>query len=146
MSKRILFADDNGTIRDILGKIYTFYMPDIEIELLDNALDAVMRVKTGRRFDIILLDYQMSPSNSGGVWAAEKIRAIDPRMPIVFVSAFTDPQHLQAAKRAGALAYISKEVVTREETAMSIIHQDWTALRRLTNAGGNASGIWVFYE
>jgi len=144
MSIRILFVDDHQEIRQTIKKIYEFYRDDVEVELFEDAPTALKRIRTGSPFDVILLDYQMHPGNQGGIWAAERIKKLKPQTPIIFVSAYTGEENLRAAERAGAMAYISKEMATREETAMGILERDWSALHRLARAGDK--GVWFFAE
>ena len=144
MSIRILFVDDHQEIRQTIKRIYEFYQDDVDVELFEDALSALKRIKGGSPFDVILLDYQMYPGNQGGIWAAERIRALSPQTPIIFVSAYTGEENLRAAEQVGAVAYISKEVATREETAMGILERDWPALHRLAGAGDK--GVWFFGE
>jgi len=107
MSIRILFADDDPSMRQIIkmnlelrGKA-----EGAEVLTVPNGAEAVKAVKEDEGIDIVLLDYQMPPGNDGGVWAAEKIKAFERAAPIIvlFLSAYTRQSNVDAAEGAGAL-------------------------------------------
>lgn len=62
------------------------------VELFEEAMQC------GEPFDVIVLDIRMPPGMSG-VDAAEKIRALDARVPIIFVSGYSDLTTLDLQKR-----------------------------------------------
>ena len=62
------------------------------IELFQEAM------QSGEPYDVIVLDIRMPPGMSG-VDAGEIIRELDPKVPIVFVSGYTDMTTLDLQKR-----------------------------------------------
>lgn len=62
------------------------------VELFEEAM------RCGEPFDVIVLDIRMPPGMSG-VDAAEKIRELDPKVPIIFVSGYSDLTMLDLQKR-----------------------------------------------
>jgi len=75
--------------------------PQIEVvccEQAEQAVDAVVQaLAAGQPFAVAFLDIRMPPGKDG-VWAAEQIRALDPDIEIVIVTAYSDvdPQEIAA--------------------------------------------------
>lgn len=113
---RILVADDNPTILDIFRVSFTgkhlrrktgprsvwrnFQLPDgrscaMQFDLClcsqaDEAVSAVARsIEEKKPFSVAFLDIRMPPGEDG-IWAAENIRALDPRVEFVIITAYSD--------------------------------------------------------
>jgi len=140
---RILVADDEGPVLDIYRKVLAPEAPDPdrEMALLADALfggvqtcpsegydpvfcgqaeAAVAAVQTAvaekRPFAVAFLDVRMPPGPDG-IWAARKIRDLDPDVEIVIVTAFSDYQPDDIAARvppAHKLLYLQKPVYPQE--------------------------------
>ena len=142
---RVLLADDDREVAGMVQKIFELYQQhqnqsELDFVFAETGQEAVEKVKTGPRFDLILMDYQIPPTNSGGVWAAEKIRAIDPTIPVVFLSAYTARYNLAMAEPTGAVAYIAKTIFTQMPVVGCLLAQDWEGLRRYADG----EEVWVF--
>jgi CheY-like chemotaxis protein len=137
---KILFADDSPDIRRIVRMIYHLRSGNKAVVVeAENGTEAIDRI-TSEVFDVVFLDYQMPPGNDGGIWAARKIKTSHPRLPIIFVSAYTQQSKLQSAASAGAVAYIAKEIVTQDEVITMILNQNWAGLSKIADN----RGLWVF--
>lgn len=69
-------------------------------------------MRCGEPFDVIVLDIRMPPGMSG-VDAAEKIRELDPKVPIIFVSGYSDMTTLDLQKRvppASRMRFVEKPI------------------------------------
>ncbi|MFZ5812574.1 MAG: response regulator [Thermodesulfobacteriota bacterium] len=65
----------------------------------EEAVDAVRTsLKTNRPFSVVFLDVRMPPGR-GGLWAAEEIRRLDPYVQIVIMTAFSDIDAEEMARR-----------------------------------------------
>ena len=73
-----------------------------------NGLDAVNKVVDGDHFDIILVDIKMPILN--GFEAAKRIKAIDPKLPIIAVTAYALAGDKEKAFAMGCDGYISKPI------------------------------------
>jgi DNA-binding NarL/FixJ family response regulator len=70
-----------------------------------SGLDAV-QMATDLEPDLILLDINLPEMN--GIQAAERIRHLFPKCKLVFLTALSNPETVQAAFRAGGGGYILK--------------------------------------
>jgi CheY-like chemotaxis protein len=100
--KRILFADDNGHIREYCKR--AFEVEGYCVVLARDGNEAV-RLAMNESFDLIILDLSM-PS-VGGLEAARRIKTIRPLLPIMFFTAH-DEDCLPASRRDLALACVEK--------------------------------------
>jgi DNA-binding NarL/FixJ family response regulator len=102
-SVRVLVADDNGPLLDrvvvLLSREFTVVAAVRDGE---EAIEAAARLKP----DVLVLDIVMPRLN--GLKAAARIAAGDSGVPVVFLSVNDEPEFVQAAWRAGAVAFVSK--------------------------------------
>ena len=91
-------------------------------------------LEENRPFAVIFLDVRMPPGPDG-IWAAERIRASDPFVEIVFVSGFSDAQPREIARRVPPvhkLLYVHKPFHTKEIFQFaSSLGSKWFMERRL---------------
>jgi DNA-binding NarL/FixJ family response regulator len=106
---RVVIADDHTLMTDGLRR------------LLESDFDIVATASTGRQLisilnvtpaDAVVLDIGMPELN--GIEAARDITKNHPRIKIVFVTQQTDRHYIQAAFRAGAIAFVSKQSASSE--------------------------------
>ena len=146
MCTKILFADDDPTMRQVIKLNLELRGRDdgVEVTTVCDGNEAVAKIKAGEEFDILIVDFQMPPKQRGGIWATKQISALKQTAPvvIVFLSAFTRQSHVDDAKRAGALAYISKETILEGDVANRLLKQDWAGLQQQT--GVYRGKLWVF--
>lgn len=100
---RLLVADDSRDMRECL------------VQLLGAEFDVVAVVENGRQAvdaavqclpDIAVLDISMPVMD--GLDALVRLRGIDPRLPVVFLTAYEDEDLLRAAREGGARGYVLK--------------------------------------
>jgi CheY-like chemotaxis protein len=73
-----------------------------------NGKDAVQAVLDGTKFDLILMDLQMPIMN--GYIASGHIKTIDPKLPIIALTAYAVEGDMEKALEAGCDDYLSKPV------------------------------------
>ncbi|MBC3194301.1 response regulator transcription factor [Pseudonocardia sp. C8] len=102
---RVLVVDDNRLIRETVGELLDAE-PDVQVVGRcadgDEVLDAVRAAQP----DVVLMDLSMP--RMGGVEATELLRAHAPQVRVVVLTASVDRKQLAAARRAGAVAEVSK--------------------------------------
>ena len=102
MRRRVLVVDDEEAVRyvleDSLGEVY-------EVSGADNGAGALGKLD-GFRPDVVLVDFNMP--GGGGVRAANEIRAVNPDVRLVAISADTSQSAMFDMSRAGAVGYLVK--------------------------------------
>jgi DNA-binding NarL/FixJ family response regulator len=104
---KVLIADDH---RLMVEGIRRALEPADDIEIVGEAsvgsqvLPLVRRLKP----EVVLLDMRMP--HMDGLQCLDAIRKHDPKVKVIVLSVFSDPEHIQAAFRHGASGYIVKSV------------------------------------
>jgi PAS domain S-box-containing protein len=108
---RILVAEDNPLNRDVAGGI--FHHMGIHAQLVENGRKAVEAVRDagGALYDAVLLDLRMPVMD--GLTAAEHIRAMQPDLPLIALSADIFEESVRAAKKSGMAYYVTKPLEER---------------------------------
>ena len=106
-TRRVLIVDDEADVRKTLTDIVRAmrYAEPLEIEAVPDGregLDAVVR----QRPDVVLLDLQMPRMD--GLALLKQIREIEPRLPVIVISATQENKMSSEALRNGAVAYLPK--------------------------------------
>lgn len=104
---RVLVADDHPTNRRILEMMLETVA---EITTAEDGLEALEAAQR-ERFDVILMDIQMPRMD--GITAVARIRqaereASQPPVPIIMLTANTQPEHIAASRKAGADRHVGK--------------------------------------
>ncbi|GLK47528.1 hybrid sensor histidine kinase/response regulator [Brevundimonas intermedia] len=104
---RVLVADDHPTNRRILEMMLETVA---EITTAEDGLEALEATRR-ERFDVILMDIQMPRMD--GITAVAHIRQAEretgqPPVPIIMLTANTQPEHVAAARKAGADRHVGK--------------------------------------
>ncbi len=100
---RILVADDEDQFRSLVREILTD--EDFEVFEASNGLDAV-EIFQNNLFDAVLLDLRMPALD--GIETMQQLKARDPRVPIIILTAFGDiPKAVEAVKQ-GAYDFLTK--------------------------------------
>ena len=101
--KRILFVDDDVETREMMNALLGIYgYEPVIASSVDDALGHAM----GGGIDLCILDHWMTEYN--GIDLCNKIRAFDPRTPIIFYSGVGYDADIQKGLDAGAQAYLVK--------------------------------------
>jgi two-component system response regulator CpxR len=115
-TRTILIADDDRLVRESLHDLLADY--GWAVEEAGNGLDA-MTLLSRLRCDLLLSDVDM-PDMTGFEllsWVATQTH-LDPRPPVVLMSARADQRLVQAAQQAGAVTLLPKPVALPAITSL----------------------------
>jgi len=103
-SIKILFVEDEtdliNIISDTLGKLKTNF------ETAQNGEIALNKFKEKNDFDLIVTDINMPVMN--GLELIENVRKIDENIPVIIMSAHTEPEYIKSAEELGVTNYLLK--------------------------------------
>ena len=113
---RVVIADDHPVYRD---GIIRALMESGRYQIVGEARDgeAALRLIERHRPDVALLDLRMPALDALGVLRRLEDGAVN--VPVVVISAFTQPQIIERALAAGAAGYLSKDA-PREEILVAL--------------------------
>lgn len=103
---KILFVDNSKTTRFAMGRILE--QKGYLVESAGTGLEAIDKIKAGN-YNLAIMDLYMPFMN--GYEAAKQVRALDTPskdIPIIALTASTDPNDMEIAKNAGMNVYIIK--------------------------------------
>ena len=103
---KILIAEDNALLRGVLRDALEEAGMDVVGEASDGA-EAVVSAERAHP-DVVVMDMRMP--NVDGIEATEQIAAAEWAMPVVVLSAYDEPQMIEAALNAGAASCLKKGV------------------------------------
>jgi DNA-binding NarL/FixJ family response regulator len=103
---RILIAEDNTLLRGVLRDALEEAGMTVVGEASDGS-EAILAAEQHRP-DVIVMDMRMP--NVDGIEATERISASPWAMPVVVLSAYDEPQMIEAALAAGATSCLKKGV------------------------------------
>lgn len=102
----ILIADDHPLFREALKGCVARLLPDAQIVEADSAAALFAAAESHPGADLLLLDLNMPGAQ--GFSALVHLRATQPQLPIVMVSAREDPITVQRALDHGAAGFVPK--------------------------------------
>ncbi len=108
---KVLIVDDHAIVRAGLKQILNEGMPDVDVDEVDCAIDAIKKIKE-QAYDVILLD--ISLPDKSGIDVLKRVRADGCETPVLVLSIHASDQYALRAFRGGANGYINKEAVTDE--------------------------------
>lgn len=103
--QRVLIVDDEIEVCKVLQ--YFLTMKGYEVDTASDGATAIRKVKESRPH-IVLLDIKMP--GMGGLDVLKKIKAVDPSIGVIMISAVTDNELAKSAMKLGAYDYITKPV------------------------------------
>lgn len=99
--KTVLVVDDEKFIQDYFEKA----LPEFRVLKASGGEEALSIIKNDRP-DVVLLDIRMPGID--GIETLRRIKAFDPTISVIMLSAFSDLQTTMEAARLGALSSVSK--------------------------------------
>lgn len=119
---RVVLADDNELMRH--GVASLLHSLD-EVELVAESIDkpSLLRAVAEHQPDVVVTDIRMPPTGTNeGIEAALHIRAGNPRVGVVVLSQFAEPEFVLDLFENGSdgLGYLLKEKVTRAELSRAL--------------------------
>src|SRR5882672_4107833 len=108
---RVLIAEDHSLVRRGLAAIINM---EEDVTVVGEAGDGEQAIEQWRRLrpDVVLMDLRMPRLE--GVEAIKRIRAEDPKAGIIVLTTFDHDEDIYAGLRAGAKAYLLKDVQPEE--------------------------------
>jgi DNA-binding NarL/FixJ family response regulator len=107
MAIKVLLADDHRLILSGIRRALD-EVEDLEVVGEAESGSQVLPLIHQTNPDLVLLDLRLPDMN--GLACLDAIRQRYPDVKVVILSAFNDPEHIQAAFQRGAIAYIVKSV------------------------------------
>jgi DNA-binding NarL/FixJ family response regulator len=104
---RVLLADDHGVIRDGLGRLIAALDGVALVGVACDGAEAVAQA-AALNPDVVLMDLDMPVLD--GIEATRRIRAAQPGVAVVVLTAFSDRPRILGALDAGACGYLLKDV------------------------------------
>jgi DNA-binding NarL/FixJ family response regulator len=101
----VLIADDHEIVRRGLREILTDEFPGVCVHEARDGHETLAAVRE-RSIDVVLLDINMP--GRGGLEVLEELKEIQPKLPVVVVSAFPEEDYALRSFKLGAAGYISK--------------------------------------
>jgi two-component system, NtrC family, nitrogen regulation response regulator NtrX len=105
MAHDILIVDDEADIRDLVAGI--LQDEDYEARTAANS-DAALGEMTRRRPSLVILDIWLQGSRLDGLELLDRIRRLDPNMPVIMISGHGTIETAVAAIKRGAYDFIEK--------------------------------------
>jgi DNA-binding NarL/FixJ family response regulator len=111
---RVLLVDDHAMVRQDTRELLE---RQEDLEIVGEAGDGAEAVNLAAQLrpDVILMDVRMPVMN--GIEATRRIKAQQPEISILALSAYDDAQFVAAAKEAGACCYLLKNARANELVA-----------------------------
>jgi two-component system invasion response regulator UvrY len=108
---RFLIADDHTVVRVGLKQFLFQAFPSAIIEEVTNADDLYKKVSL-EQWDVVISDISMPGGNALEI--VQQIRLDHPKLPILFLSTYSEDQYAIRALKAGASGYLNKEAAGSE--------------------------------
>ena len=102
---RILVVDDEPAIRRSLKRVLCDSNPEYEIDTAEDGVVAVTCFES-KPYDLVLCDIAMPRQD--GIQTLKKLKAAEPHIPVVMISAHNDTPTIVEAIQEGAFNYIEK--------------------------------------
>lgn len=132
MAIRIVLADDNYLVREGVRRLLET-QTDLEVVATSDDLDSLLEAVETERPDVVVTDIRMPPGGADeGIQAAKRLRETQPKIGVVVLSQFSDPEYAVALLEHGSAgrAYLLKERVNDLDQLVGAI--------RSVAAGGSA--------
>jgi len=102
--EKILIVDDEEAIRNLFVEALSSL--GYRCEVAENGIKCLEKYNATKDYDVVLLDVQMP--ELGGIETLKRLKASDPDLSIIIVSASRDIDNVRTALKAGAYDYIFK--------------------------------------
>lgn len=110
-STRIIIADDHAIFREGLKQVIARTTAMTVAGEVDNGAELLARIQR-EEFDLVILDISL-PGRSG-LDILANIKAIRPKLPVLFLSMHPEEQYALRAMRSGASGYLTKGSSSQE--------------------------------
>ncbi|HYT30017.1 MAG TPA: response regulator transcription factor [Actinomycetota bacterium] len=103
---KILLVDDHTLVRKGMAQLLMSVMPEVEVTEAGEADEAVRHLKRST-FDVALVDIRMP--GRGGLELLQEMRRDWPKLPVIIVTNYDNPEYVKAAMAQGAAGYLLKD-------------------------------------
>ncbi len=112
MSKQIVLVEDEKHIRDNYTEalMHSGYM----VQSCESRLQALSTISTRGKPDMVIIDIGLGDELDGGFTLCQQIRADDPHIPIIFLTARDSEIDEISALRMGADDYVTKDATLQQ--------------------------------
>jgi two-component system chemotaxis sensor kinase CheA len=124
LTKKLLFVDDSAFFRNMLTPVLK--AAGYDVTTVTGGEEAIARLKASSEFNVIVSDIEMPGMN--GFELAEALKS-DPkaaRIPIIALSALTNPASIERGRQAGFHDYVAKFDRPGLIAALKETAQDWS--------------------
>ncbi len=104
----VLLVDDNTRYRGQLRRMIGKACPRLLIHEADSMREA-LRLAGQHPIQLALVDVVLGHDSESGIQCARRLRALDPQMRIVLISAYPDREFHRQGLEAGAVAFLDKK-------------------------------------
>ncbi|WP_166648404.1 response regulator transcription factor [Phyllobacterium brassicacearum] len=101
----IAVVDDDKSIRDALAELLEVF--DFKCRVFERP-ESFLAAHAQGRFDCLITDLNMKSIT--GLQLQQTLAALDPGLPMIFISAQSDSEARSKALRSGAVAFLSKPI------------------------------------
>ncbi len=137
--RRYLLVDDNKALAENLAEILRD--EGAEVVIANQGAEA-LRLISSTQFDALITDMRMPVMDGAGLLKA--LRAVDPGLPVLVMTAYTGESDLQDARHSGVLAVLPKPVpiaqllslvqLARRNGLVAVVEDDLNLSNNLTEA------------
>jgi len=115
---RILIADDHSVVRLGLQAILKKEFPSAIIVLVVNG-DELLKEVIKSDWDLVISDLSMP--GTGGLEALQQIKNIQPKLPVLILTIYTEESYALTVLKAGAAGFLNKDM-SAEELVKAVHH------------------------
>lgn len=109
---KIALIDDHSLFLDGVSRLIALIDTAFAVETFSDGNTFLDMVSTGNVPDVVFCDLTMRPLN--GLEILSRMETLTRSTPVIILSAVDDPRMAEAAKSAGAFAFLSKSVSSDE--------------------------------
>ncbi|MEI6898724.1 MAG: ATP-binding protein [Bacteroidota bacterium] len=112
--RNVLVVDDNKNNRMIIQDM--LQTRNINVDLASDGLEALEKLASIRKYDVLIIDYNMPVMN--GIDATKQIKLINPDLPVIAQTAYAMDGDGERSRQAGCDDYISKPIILNDFMAI----------------------------
>ena len=106
MDKFVYIIDDDPVYLKFMKEHFKL-LGGFQTEIFENGDEAMQKIKEQKPY-LIILDNHLKEPNKSGVFYLKQIHKVKPRIPVIYITADTDPELKQEVQKIGVNSYIIK--------------------------------------
>ncbi|MGQ9599732.1 MAG: response regulator [Anaerolineae bacterium] len=111
MGNRILIVDDGVMLLEFLQELVEQELPGCQVDAARSGKEALIYLAQSR-YDLVLAELYLI--DMSGLKLLRNFRSLDPRVPIVIMTAYCDPSIRKEAEPLGNIYYLGKPFALEE--------------------------------